>query len=184
MTQSISQGQTIPAELDREQTKGKNNKFIIGGLLIIGLIIYLIFTATMQTGAYYLTVTELNQQGASMVGERVRVSGDVVVGSEDWNPQEITLRLRDPTKPGPNCPSSSTVPARTTSLPAPRRPSSKASCSKMAASRRRLCCLSAPAATKKIRKRSLSRRHSLGLSRFSELKKTALTPQRWGVGSL
>ena len=48
MTQSISQGQTIPAELDREQTKGKNNKFIIGGLLIIGLIIYLIFTATMQ----------------------------------------------------------------------------------------------------------------------------------------
>ncbi len=94
MTQSVSQGQTIPVELDRVQTKGKNNKFIIGGLLIIGLIIYLIFTATMQTGAYYLTVTELNHQGASMVGERVRVSGDVVVGSEDWNPQEITLRFR------------------------------------------------------------------------------------------
>lgn len=94
MTQIVSQGQSIPSDLDRTQSKGKNTKFIIGGLLIISLVVVLIVQATMQTGAYYLTVTELNQQGVSMVGERVRVSGDVVVGSEDWNPQEITLRFK------------------------------------------------------------------------------------------
>ncbi len=83
----------IPEELKTATPKGKNLKFMIGGLLIIGLIVVLIVQATMQTGAYYLTVTELNQQTVSMVGERVRVSGDVVDGSEDWNPQEITLRF-------------------------------------------------------------------------------------------
>jgi len=94
MTQTISQGQTIPADLDHVRSKGINLIFIIGGALIIGLVIYLIFTATVQTGAYYLTVTELNQQGTEMVGQRVRVSGDVVDGSEDWRPHDVTLRFR------------------------------------------------------------------------------------------
>ena len=47
----------------------------------------------MSTGAYYLTVTELNAQQATLVGERVRVSGAVVADSEDWNAQEVTLRF-------------------------------------------------------------------------------------------
>lgn len=93
MAQSISSNQAIPADLETTRSGGKNLKFLIGGFMIVGLIVVLIVQATMQTGAYYLTVTELNQQSASMVGERVRVSGDVVDGSEDWNPQEITLKF-------------------------------------------------------------------------------------------
>ena len=91
MTQMVSHAQVIPADLTQSQVANKNIKFIIGGVLIIALVIVLIVQATMSTGAYYLTVSELNSQSAQMVGERVRVSGAVVGGSEDWNAKELTL---------------------------------------------------------------------------------------------
>lgn len=93
MTEMVNQAQVIPADLATRKAANKNLKFIIGGALVIGLVVVLIVQATMSTGAYYLTVSELNAQGAAMVGERVRVSGAVVDDSEDWNAQEITLRF-------------------------------------------------------------------------------------------
>ncbi len=93
MTQMVNQAQVIPRDLAERKGANKNLKFIIGGLLIIGLVIVLIVQATLTTGAYYLTVTELNAKGAAMVGERVRVSGAVVADSEDWNAREVTLRF-------------------------------------------------------------------------------------------
>jgi cytochrome c-type biogenesis protein CcmE len=68
-------------------------KFVIGGALVVALIVVLIIQATVSTGAYYLTVTELGQRVPGIYGERVRVSGTVVDGSEDWNAKEITLRF-------------------------------------------------------------------------------------------
>jgi cytochrome c-type biogenesis protein CcmE len=91
MTQMISQAQAIPADLGKRKISTKNLKFIIGGALIIGLVIVLIVQATLSTGAYYLTVSELNAKGSAMVGQRVRVSGKVVAGSENWQPKEMTL---------------------------------------------------------------------------------------------
>jgi cytochrome c-type biogenesis protein CcmE len=91
MTQMVSQAQVIPAELAQRKSANKNLKFIIGGLLVIGLVIVLIVQATMSTGAYYLTVSELNAKGTEMVGERVRVSGTVVADSEVWQAKEMTL---------------------------------------------------------------------------------------------
>lgn len=91
MTQMVNQAQAIPADLAQRKVANKNLKFIIGGLLVIGLVIVLIVQATMSTGAYYLTVSELNERSAMMVGERVRVSGAVVEGSEVWEPKEMTL---------------------------------------------------------------------------------------------
>ncbi len=93
MTQLVEQAQSIPVDLEKKQAANKNLKFIIGGVLVIALIITLIVQATVSTGAYYLTVTELAEKTPGIVGERVRVSGTVVDGSEDWNPQEITLRF-------------------------------------------------------------------------------------------
>lgn len=91
MTQMVNQAQAIPAELAQRKAANKNLKFIIGGLLVIGLVIVLIVQATMTTGAYYLTVSELEAKGFEMVGERVRVSGAVVEGSEVWQAKEMTL---------------------------------------------------------------------------------------------
>ncbi len=93
MTQLTTQAQAIPTDLAEQKTSSKNLKFVIGGLLLILLVVALMVQATMSTGAYYMTVGELNGKGAGIVGERVRVSGIVVDGSEDWRPQEITLRF-------------------------------------------------------------------------------------------
>lgn len=93
MTQLVNQAQVIPANLGERSAASKNLKFIIGGALVIALVIILIVQATVSTGAYYLTVSELNARGQSVVGERVRVSGAVVADSEDWNAQEVTLRF-------------------------------------------------------------------------------------------
>jgi cytochrome c-type biogenesis protein CcmE len=93
MTQLVNQAQVIPADLGERSAANKNLKFIIGGAMVIALVIILIVQATVSTGAYYLTVTELNARGQSVVGERVRVSGAVVDDSENWNAQEVTLRF-------------------------------------------------------------------------------------------
>ncbi len=93
MTQLTTQAQAIPTDLAEKKSSSKNLKFVIGGLLLIGLVVALMVQATMSTGAYYMTVGELNSKGAGIVGERVRVSGTVVDGSEDWRPEEITLRF-------------------------------------------------------------------------------------------
>ncbi len=93
MTQMVNQAQVIPADLAQRKAANKNLKFMIGGFLVIGLVVILIVQATMSTGAYYLTVSELDTKGVAMVGERVRVSGAVVEGSEDWQPRDMTLRF-------------------------------------------------------------------------------------------
>lgn len=90
---SVGATAPIPAELAQRRTGG-NLKFILGGLLLVGVIAVLIVQATVSTGAYYLTVSEVTGSDGAMVGQRVRVSGAVVDGSEAWNPQEITLRFR------------------------------------------------------------------------------------------
>jgi len=93
MAQALDSVRSIPADLaPRRSANGL--KFVIGGLLLIGVVVFLMVQATVTTGAYYLTVSELQSSGADLVGERLRVSGQVVAGSEDWNAQEITLRFR------------------------------------------------------------------------------------------
>ena len=93
MTELLQHAQAIPADLDERRVGSKNLKFIIGGALVVGLIVVLIVQATVSTGAYYLTVSELHQRVPGIYGERVRVSGTVVDDSEDWNAQEVTLRF-------------------------------------------------------------------------------------------
>lgn len=86
----------IPADLgNRARTSGRI-RYIVGGVLVLAFVVFLgaqIFMATTTTGAYYLTVSEVNGSAPQLVGQRVRVSGAVVEGSEDWNAQEITLRF-------------------------------------------------------------------------------------------
>lgn len=87
----------IPVELGERNRSGFRSKYIVGGLLLltfVGFLIFQVYHATTTTGAYYLTVGELYERVPQIYGERVRVSGNVVEGSEDWNPQEVTLRFQ------------------------------------------------------------------------------------------
>ena len=93
MAQLTSQAQAIPNDLAARQAGRSNLKFIIGGVLLLAIVAALIVQATVSTGAYYMTVDEVRTNSATLVGERVRVNGAVVPGSENWNAQEITLRF-------------------------------------------------------------------------------------------
>lgn len=96
MTQEIN-SVTIPVDLRERSSSRFNTKYIVGGLLLltfVGFLIFQVYDATTTTGAYYLTVGELYERTPQIYGERVRVSGNVVIGSEDWNAQEITLRFK------------------------------------------------------------------------------------------
>ena len=93
MSGLVEQANVIPTNLERRKVGSANLKFIIGGALVVALIVILIVQATVSTGAYYLTVSEVNERVPGIYGERVRVSGTVVDDSEDWNAQEVTLRF-------------------------------------------------------------------------------------------
>lgn len=94
MTQEVNQI-TIPSNLELRQS-GTRTKYLVGGLLLmlfVGFLGFQVVQATTTTGAYYMTVAELQERAPQLYGERVRVSGNVVDGSEDWNAREITLRF-------------------------------------------------------------------------------------------
>ncbi len=92
MTQALESTRAIPASLAQRRSAG-GLKFVLAGLVLIGVVVFLMVQATVTTGAYYMTVSEVQEERASLVGERVRVSGQVVPGSEAWDAQEVTLRF-------------------------------------------------------------------------------------------
>ena len=91
----------IPASLTRNRT-GIRPKFLVAGLILIGVIVSLMVYGLTTSKAYWLTVDEVHQRGDALVTQRLRVNGVVVEGSEDWNAEEVTLRFRieDEDSPG------------------------------------------------------------------------------------
>ena len=69
----------------------KINKFVIGGVLILGAVVFLIWSATASTSEYFLTIDELNAKGASIVDKNLRVSGAVIGDTIQYDPQTLTL---------------------------------------------------------------------------------------------
>jgi len=69
----------------------KINKFVIGGMLVLGAVALLIWNATTSTQEYFLTVDELNAKGSAIVDKNVRVSGAVIGDTIQYDPQTLTL---------------------------------------------------------------------------------------------
>ena len=67
------------------------NKFVIGGVFILGAVVFLIWTATTASAQYFLTIDELNAKGASIVDKSVRVSGAVIGDSIQYDAPNLTL---------------------------------------------------------------------------------------------
>jgi cytochrome c-type biogenesis protein CcmE len=68
-------------------------KFILGGVLILAAVIYLIVSSTQASAQYFMTIDEMNQKGASIVGKNVRVSGAIVGDSIEYDPNSLTLKF-------------------------------------------------------------------------------------------
>jgi cytochrome c-type biogenesis protein CcmE len=80
----------------------KINKFFIGGALILGAVVFLIWSATASTSEYFLTIDELNAKGSSIVDKNLRVSGAVIGDSIQYDPQTLTLTFEVAQVPGDN----------------------------------------------------------------------------------
>jgi cytochrome c-type biogenesis protein CcmE len=75
------------------KSANKQTKFIVGGLIIVLVIGYLIFTSIQGSTAPYLTVTELRSKGPSVYERNVRVTGLVQGESVAWNAQDLILKF-------------------------------------------------------------------------------------------
>jgi len=67
------------------------NKFVIGGILILGAVVFLIWTSTAQSAEYFYTIDELNAKGSGAVDRNLRVSGAVLGDSIQYDAQNLTL---------------------------------------------------------------------------------------------
>ncbi len=101
----FSDEELIPAHLAYEKSSGVNFKFMAAGGLLMVVIAGLLVYGLMTASSYYYTVNEVQdyyQQGlvAFQTGtdemaltRRIRVNGEVVEGSEDWQAEQVTLRF-------------------------------------------------------------------------------------------
>jgi cytochrome c-type biogenesis protein CcmE len=78
------------------------NKFVIGGILILGAVIFLIWTATAANAEYFLTIDELNAKGSSIVDRNLRVSGAVIGDSIQYDAPNLTLSFEVADVPADN----------------------------------------------------------------------------------
>ena len=89
MTDSISMAGTK----QQGRSANRQTKFIVGGLIVMLVIGYLIFTSIQGSTAPYLTVTELQSRGPSIYERNVRVTGIIRGESIDWNAQDLILKF-------------------------------------------------------------------------------------------
>ncbi len=61
--------------------KKKNLKFLIGGLAVAAVVVYLAVSGAREGMLYYLTVSEFNGKVSTLGDQGVRVSGKVVKGT-------------------------------------------------------------------------------------------------------
>jgi cytochrome c-type biogenesis protein CcmE len=64
---------------------------MVGGLLIIGAIVYLVITTMSSTAEYFYTVNELQSKGAGAVGKNLRASGAVMGSTITYDPKTLTI---------------------------------------------------------------------------------------------
>lgn len=70
-------------------------KFVLGTLIILGAVLALAITGMEESKAYYQTVPELKAMGVKAEGRRVRVAGDVVVGSIERHAEGVVSFVID-----------------------------------------------------------------------------------------
>ncbi len=77
--------------------KKRRLKIIVVSSIVLSIIGYLTYTGIRDTMAYYLTVSELLAKGPSGENVGLRVAGEVIPDSVQWNPKDLKLsfRIRD-----------------------------------------------------------------------------------------
>jgi cytochrome c-type biogenesis protein CcmE len=102
----VTENSTILRGTVSSNTANKKVKFIIGGVAIIALVIYLIVSAVGSAGAYYREVGEVLAQQSTLTGKSLRVSGNVVQESIQYDAPTLSLsfKISDPADAGKQLP--------------------------------------------------------------------------------
>jgi cytochrome c-type biogenesis protein CcmE len=78
------------------------NKFVFGGILILGAVVFLIWSSTAATQEYFMTVDELNAEGSGAVDKNLRLSGAVIGDTIQYDASTLTLSFEIAHVPGDN----------------------------------------------------------------------------------
>ncbi|MGQ9908214.1 MAG: cytochrome c maturation protein CcmE [Candidatus Flexifilum sp.] len=70
---------------------GIDIKFLIGGALMIGAVIFLIASGTLTGARYFITVEELLANSSNYVGQTVRISGAVDGNTIVYDPSNLII---------------------------------------------------------------------------------------------
>lgn len=78
-----------------EETKqgGGWVKFMVAGLVIVAAIVLFLYTTTRSNAQYFLSVQELRERNAEMVGKDARISGIVVPDTITYDSQTLHLEF-------------------------------------------------------------------------------------------
>jgi cytochrome c-type biogenesis protein CcmE len=80
----------------------KVNKFMLGGLFILAAVVYLIVSSSQANSEYFMTIDEVNAEGAGVVNKNLRVSGAILGDTIQYDPQTLTLTFDVAHVPGDN----------------------------------------------------------------------------------
>ncbi len=80
----------------------KVNKFMIGGMFILLAVVYLIVSSSQANSEYFMTIDEVNAEGAGVAGKNLRVSGAILGDTIQYDPQTLTLTFDVAHVPGDN----------------------------------------------------------------------------------
>jgi len=69
----------------------KQSRLAIASLVILGAVAYLVMSSFSASTVYYYTVDEFYTAGDEVVGQRVRVAGEVVGSTVEWDPEKPLL---------------------------------------------------------------------------------------------
>ena len=69
-------------------------KFLVGGAIIIGVLVWLGLAGVRESKTYYVTIAELQANDSSAFGKRLRVAGDIVNGSIRREGKKVSFQLK------------------------------------------------------------------------------------------
>ena len=71
----------------------RKNRTILGVAIIVVLLGFLAVSSFSNSLSYYMTVTELKEQGESAYSETVNINGSVILESINWEPENQLLQF-------------------------------------------------------------------------------------------
>jgi len=69
----------------------QRSKFVIGGLFILAAVVYLIASSTQASAEYFMTIEEVREKEAEIVGKSLRISGAVIGDTINYDPDTLTI---------------------------------------------------------------------------------------------